>query len=161
MPDGTRDYAVGYGKPPVQTRFAKGRSGNPGGRPRGKNLTTLLHEALAETVTIELGGRRRRVSKGEAIVARLVDAAIDANPRSQRLLLPLVLKLEIQGRQDAWDSDEDDDGEDPREWLARELDRLRHRRTLEGAEALRQLPPPQAPVKIAPPPGDAQSGAAE
>lgn len=27
-------YAVGYGKPPVHTRFAKGQSGNPGGRPK-------------------------------------------------------------------------------------------------------------------------------
>jgi hypothetical protein len=140
MPAGTRGYAVGYGKPPVHTRFAKGRSGNPGGRPRGKNLTTLLQEALAETVTIELGGRRRRLSKGEAIIARLVDGAINADPRSLKLLLPLVLKLEMQGRQDAWDSDEDDDGEDPREWLVREIDRLRHQRTLKNAEALVRLP---------------------
>jgi hypothetical protein len=27
-------YDVGYGKPPAQHRFAKGQSGNPGGRPR-------------------------------------------------------------------------------------------------------------------------------
>ena len=27
-------YDVGYGKPPKQTRFAKGQSGNPRGRPR-------------------------------------------------------------------------------------------------------------------------------
>jgi hypothetical protein len=32
--DGAGDYAVGYGKPPLHTRFETGRSGNPrGGRP--------------------------------------------------------------------------------------------------------------------------------
>ncbi len=35
MDDQTRDYAVGYGKPPVETRFQKRQSGNPEGRPRG------------------------------------------------------------------------------------------------------------------------------
>jgi Family of unknown function (DUF5681) len=28
-------YKVGYGKPPKTTRFKKGKSGNPGGRPKG------------------------------------------------------------------------------------------------------------------------------
>ena len=29
------DYEVGYGKPPKHTRFKKGQSGNPKGRPKG------------------------------------------------------------------------------------------------------------------------------
>src|SRR5438874_5557506 len=127
MPDGTRGYAVGYGKPPVHTRFAKGRSGNPGGRPRGKNLTTLLQEALAETVRIELGGRRRRLSKGEAIIARLVDGSVAADPRSQRLLFQLTMKLETGSRQVRGDDEDeitDEEGEEARDYLMQELDRL-------------------------------------
>jgi Family of unknown function (DUF5681) len=35
MPDNRdSDYQVGYGKPPQHTRFKKGESGNPAGRPR-------------------------------------------------------------------------------------------------------------------------------
>jgi Family of unknown function (DUF5681) len=33
--DGEGDYRVGYGKPPLETRFKQGQSGNPRGRPRG------------------------------------------------------------------------------------------------------------------------------
>ena len=43
------EYAVGFGKPPRRTRFCKGQSGNPKGRPRGaKNLATLMEKVLKE-----------------------------------------------------------------------------------------------------------------
>ena len=121
MAERERDYAIGYGKPPVHSRFRKGRSGNPGGRPRGKSLATLLHAALAETAIIEVKGRRRRVSKGQAMVALLIDRAAEDDPRWMKLLLDLLQKLDIGG--DARD-DEEVDAEEAREFLIQELDRL-------------------------------------
>src|ERR1700692_31154 len=141
MRDGTQNYAVGYGKPPVHGRFAKGRSGNPGGRPRGKSLTTLLREAFDQPGISDLDGKRRRVSKGKAIVSGLVDGAVAADPRASRLLFQLMMKLETGGRGLRWkdEEEEDDDGEDPREFLIRELDRLAALHTNENSKALGRL----------------------
>ena len=61
-PDDERDYEVGYGKPPRHTRFVKGQSGNPRGRPPGaKNMKTLLTKALNELVLVfkQRGGSHR------------------------------------------------------------------------------------------------------
>src|SRR2546423_15574968 len=60
------DHKVGYRKPPRHTRFTKGQSGNPRGRPPGaKNLKTLLSDALNEFVIVsENGGRRKNNQRG-------------------------------------------------------------------------------------------------
>jgi hypothetical protein len=94
-PEMLRDYEVGYGKPPRHTRFAKGQSGNPRGRPAGaKNFTTLLSEALNETVTVTENGKRRKVSKREAIIAQLVNRSAMADLRAIKLLFDIVRDLE-------------------------------------------------------------------
>jgi hypothetical protein len=87
---GARDnnYQIGYRKPPTNTRFAKGRSGNPKGRPRGsKNFATLLRQALAERVVVNENGRRKKVTKLQAIVKQLVNRALQAEYRSIQLLV--------------------------------------------------------------------------
>jgi len=64
--DKEANYEVGYGKPPCHTRFVKGQSGNPRGRPPGtKNLKTLLSEALNEMVIVTDNGRSRKITKRE------------------------------------------------------------------------------------------------
>ena len=92
-----RDYEVGYGKPPRETRFTKGQSGNPRGRPCGTtNLKTRLREALKEPVLVTENGRRRKVSKGEAIITQLVNRAASADFRSMKLLLDLLRDIEAE-----------------------------------------------------------------
>ena len=84
------DYAVGYGKPPRHTRFEKGRSGNPKGRPSGaKNLSSLFIDAINETVIIAENGERRKISKRQAIVKQIVNKAAKGDWRCTKLLLEL------------------------------------------------------------------------
>ena len=73
MSDHDTDYSVGYGKPPQHARFHKGQSGNPRGRPKGsRNLSTLMAKALNEPVVISENGKRKRITKREAVARKLL-----------------------------------------------------------------------------------------
>lgn len=94
-PENQGDYEVGYGKPPRHTRFKPGRSGNPRGRPSGsKNLKTLLSEALNETVIVVDNGRRKKITKREAVIAQLVNKSAKADLRAIKILLDVQKEIE-------------------------------------------------------------------
>ena len=94
-PKAPRDYEVGYGKPPRHTRFKKGQSGNPRGRPSGsKNLKTLLNDALNEPVVVTEEGGRRKITKREAIVTQLVNRSATADLRALKILLDTLRDIE-------------------------------------------------------------------
>jgi Family of unknown function (DUF5681) len=83
-----RDYEVGYRRPPRHTRFKKGQSGNPKGRPRGsRRLAQLLNKALSRTVVVNEHGRQRRITMLEAIFAQPVTKAARGDQRAIQLLL--------------------------------------------------------------------------
>ena len=99
-PDSEGDYEVGYGKPPRETRFAKGQSGNPRGRPSGaKNFKTLLSDALNEPVIVTENGGRRKVTKRQAIITQLVNRSATADFRAIKLLLDKLRDIERQTEQ--------------------------------------------------------------
>jgi uncharacterized protein DUF5681 len=93
MADSESDYQVGPGRPPLHTRFKKGRSGNPGGR-SAKTLQALLADALSETVYITTDGRRRKITKREAIVTRMVDKSASADLRATKMLIDMMKDVE-------------------------------------------------------------------
>ena len=114
-PAGT-GYAVGYGKPPVHTRFRKGESGNPAGRPRRKtDLASLLTRALDRPVASE--GRSAGTQR-EAIIAALVEKSASGDLRATKLVLDLMRQV---GPAAAPPASPDDD---PRQILLRRLARL-------------------------------------
>lgn len=85
------DDEVGYGKPPKRSRFQKGTSGNPAGRPKGKkNLATVLEKDLHEKVVINEQGTRKTVTKMEAAVKQLTNKAASGDLAALRLLTALV-----------------------------------------------------------------------
>jgi hypothetical protein len=79
---------VGYGNPPKHTRFAKGKSGNPKGRPKGsRNFATVIQAELKRRVAITEDGKRKKISKREAVVKQLVNKAASGDHRAIPTLL--------------------------------------------------------------------------
>jgi len=88
-------YSVGYGKPPKQTRFKPGESGNPKGRPKGtKNLATDLNEELAEKIIVTEGGQTLKISKQRAMIKSLLAKALKGDTRAASVLLKLLIDAE-------------------------------------------------------------------
>jgi hypothetical protein len=97
--DDKPDYRVGYKKPPLHSRFQKGQSGNPRGRPCGrprgsKNFSTLLADALNELVVITEDGRRRKISKRDLGFKQLANKFAMAEAQATKTLLGLMLERE-------------------------------------------------------------------
>jgi len=92
-----RDYQVGYGKPPLHSRFKKGQSGNPRGRPLfPKSLAADLLDAMNQRVVVAENGRRRRMTKRQAMIAQLVNKSATADLRATKMLLDMLRDLERQ-----------------------------------------------------------------
>jgi hypothetical protein len=85
------DDDIGYGKPPKDSRFKKGQSGNPKGRPKGaKNLKTVVNQELLATVVLKEGGKPKSISKIEGIVKSAVTNALLGDSKALAQVLNLA-----------------------------------------------------------------------
>jgi hypothetical protein len=87
------EYKVGPGKPPLHTRFKKGQSGNPKGRPKGvPNIRTLLDEVLGRIVVIRENGKAREVTAAHAVMLKMLEAGLADHHASRAYILDLIMK---------------------------------------------------------------------
>ncbi len=85
------DYEVGYGKPPVATRFQKGQSGNPKGRPKGaQSFQALFKTILDSKVPIRDENGSRTVTVREALVRNPIKQALKGDSKTFTAIFKLV-----------------------------------------------------------------------
>jgi len=88
---------VGYGKPPVHTRFSRGKSGNPGGRPRGMTAGRATALALKEAyrlVNVREGDNVIRLPAIQVILRSQIALAAKGNGPAQRSVIEAVQAIE-------------------------------------------------------------------
>src|SRR5258705_14016432 len=89
-PEDDEKNGGGYRKPPRTTRFAKGQSGYPAGRPRGRHREAPYEAVLGRMVTIREGGVERRVTGEEAFVLQLAKRGVEGDSSAARACLALI-----------------------------------------------------------------------
>jgi Family of unknown function (DUF5681) len=99
-------YEVGYGKPPVKTRFKPGKSGNPSGRPKGarkkpatpalneERLKTIILEEAYRSIKINDADRQVSIPMAQAVIRSLAVNATRGNQRAQRFFTELLSATE-------------------------------------------------------------------
>ena len=103
------DYKVGYRKPPEHSKFKKGQSGNPSGRPKRKSHAVpafgveqmkalVLTEAYRLIPALE-GNKETKISMIQAILRAITVAAAKGSSRAQRHFIDLLKSIEEEHSQ--------------------------------------------------------------
>ena len=83
-------YEVGYGRPPKETQWKKGQSGNAGAkkrRPAAVATVEIIDRLFVKPVEIVENGVARKVSILEAILMRLWAAELSGSKRAGKVRL--------------------------------------------------------------------------
>jgi len=90
-------YEIGYKKPPKDSQFRPGSSGNKKGRPKDhRNTYNMLTEVLDQKISIKENGRDLRISKKLAMIMQLVNKAVKGDVKAINSLLPHMLMADVK-----------------------------------------------------------------
>lgn len=92
----TNAYDVGFGKPPRESQFKKGYSGNPRGRPKKPSSDSMAAiEILTAPLTFKSGGRSHTMTPFEISTRKTLEKAMKNDPRAIRKFIKLCEEYDI------------------------------------------------------------------
>lgn len=91
----TGDYKVGSCRPPEESRYQKGTSGNPKRikSPSKRLIADMIRDALNKKITINSDGREERITILEAAVRRQANDLVSATPAQRHRAFNRLLQL--------------------------------------------------------------------
>ena len=92
---------VGYGNPPVHSRFHKGQSGNPTGKRRhgeAERAQALIWEEAYRLLTVREGDKVTRMPALQAVIRSQIASAAKGNVAAQRAVVKAVQDMEAEAR---------------------------------------------------------------
>src|SRR5690348_11270368 len=88
-------YSVGYGRPPVESQFQKGKSGNPDGRRKeAKTVNAKIRDALNKEMPAIDGRQQIILTKKRAIIRSVIQKALAGDARAAETILQRVRATE-------------------------------------------------------------------
>lgn len=98
---------TGYANPPQATRFQKGKSGNPKGRPKGdKNYLALANKELSQKVPITESGRHKTISKKEVFIKTAINKGIAGDNKFTNIAFTIMQDAEKYNERKNFDEKE-------------------------------------------------------
>ena len=90
---------VGYKNPPKHTRFQKGQSGNPKGRPKASSadLDELINKHFYAKEKVFINGKEVDTTGLELLIMKLKEGSMKGNTAALRQLIAL-LNLQVKRR---------------------------------------------------------------
>lgn len=103
-------HDVGYGKPPLHSRFQKGQSGNPKGRPPKKESIRCIEDAFIERLSKEILVNGKPMSKMDAFVDTTINDALKGKSSARALIMDILknrnLSEDVGEDLTAWQEDQ-------------------------------------------------------
>lgn len=109
-----QSWDVDYGRPPLATRFIKGQSGNPKGRPKGSTIKKNPINPATRDIILEVAnrpivnGQGQEITAFKAVLLKQLETALKGNPIAQKLAIDLFTRAkaeqeaEMERRDERW-----------------------------------------------------------
>jgi hypothetical protein len=87
---------TGKRQPPASTRFRKGQSGNPRGRPKDSKRQAPYHTVLSQKVTVREEGVSRQMTAAEAFLLHVTRSGLEGDGAAARAAMAAIEEARVR-----------------------------------------------------------------